>query len=56
MAPGFSPDASSGEGPYCSQDDLLKVLIVSEATFSALKAVFLTFSYHCFFVPWSGLK
>lgn len=48
--------ASSGEGSCCSQDDLLKVLIVSKATFRALKQYFFTFSYSCLFVPWSGLK
>lgn len=36
-----------------TQDDLLKVLIVSEPTLRVLKAGFLAYSYCCLFVPWS---
>lgn len=45
-----------GEALAAPLDDLPKVLIVSEPTFRVLKAVFLTFSYCCLFVPWSGWK
>lgn len=49
-AQAFCRSIAVAKAPAAPQDELLKVLIVSEPTLKALKALFLIFSYCCLFV------
>lgn len=51
---GFSPPV--GEALAAPRGDLLEVPIAAEPPFLAVRAVFLTLSYCCLFVPWSAWK